>query len=50
MSQALFQEEQQKQVEEHLIAAAELARAGGITLEQIVDMLTILYTEGNHES
>ncbi|MEK3835509.1 GntR family transcriptional regulator [Paenibacillus sp. FSL M7-0896] len=50
VSQALFQEEQQKQVEEHLIAAAELARAGGITLEQIVDMLTILYTEGNHES
>ncbi|MEK3714861.1 MULTISPECIES: GntR family transcriptional regulator [unclassified Paenibacillus] len=50
VSQALFQEEQQKQVEEHLIAAAELARAGGIKLEKMVEMLTIYYKEGNHES
>lgn len=50
MSQALFQEEQQKQVEEHLITAAEIARASGIKLEKMVDMLTVFYTEGNHES
>ncbi|WP_339224746.1 GntR family transcriptional regulator [Paenibacillus sp. FSL H8-0332] len=50
VSQDQFQEEQQKQADQHLRQAAEIARAGGIKLEKMVEMLTIFYKEGNHES
>ncbi|NQX44021.1 GntR family transcriptional regulator [Paenibacillus tritici] len=50
VSRDVFQEEQQKQADEHLRQAAEIAHAGGIKLEKMVEMLTIFYKEGNHES
>ncbi|MEK4852522.1 GntR family transcriptional regulator [Paenibacillus sp. FSL H7-0756] len=50
VNQDVFQEEQLKKVDEHLMKAAEIARASGIKLETMVDMLTIFYKEGNHES
>lgn len=46
----MFQEEQLKKVEEHLMKAAEIAHTSGIKLEKIVDMLTVFYTEGKNES
>ena len=42
-----FQEEQQRRAEEHLSAAAEIARTGGIPLEQLIRALTIFYEEEN---
>lgn len=50
VNQDVFQEEQLKKVDEHLMKAAEIARASGIKLETMVDMLTIFYKEENHES
>lgn len=41
----LFQEEQQKKIEEHLTIAAEIARTSGIKLEKMVEMLTVFYAE-----
>lgn len=41
-----IQEEQQKRVEEHLIAAAELARTSGISLDKITELLKLFYEEG----
>lgn len=41
-----IQEEQQKQVEEHLIIAADIARTNGIALIKIMDLLKIFYEEG----
>lgn len=41
-----YQEEQQKQAEEHLQKAAEIARSSGITLGKMVELLTMFYQEG----
>ena len=41
-----IQEEQQKRVEEHLVAAAELARTSGISLDKITELLKLFYGEG----
>ncbi len=41
-----IQEEQQKRVEEHLMAAADIARTNGIGLEKIAGLLKIFYEEG----
>ena len=38
-------EEQQRKAEEHLLAAAEIARVSGISLESLVQALTIFYRE-----
>lgn len=40
-------EELQRRAEEHLSAAAEIARTGGIPLEQLIRALTIFYEEEN---
>ena len=40
-----YQEEQQRRAEEHLQAAADIARASGIPLETLVDVLTLFYKE-----
>ena len=41
-----YQEEQQRRAEEHLQAAADIARASGISLQTLVDVLTLFYQEG----
>ncbi|OUN74454.1 GntR family transcriptional regulator [Faecalibacterium sp. An58] len=41
-----YQEEQQRRAEEHLQAAADIARASGIALQTLVDVLTLFYQEG----
>ncbi|WP_438495582.1 GntR family transcriptional regulator [Paenibacillus sp. IHBB 3054] len=41
----VFQEEQQKKIEEHLTIAAEIARTSGIKLEKMVEILTVFYAE-----
>lgn len=38
-----FQEEQQRQAEEHLQQAADIARASGIPLSKIIELLTMFY-------
>lgn len=38
-----FQEEQQRQAEEHLQAAADIARTSGISLEKMTELLTMFY-------
>lgn len=40
-----IQEEQQKKIEEHLAAAAETARINGISLEKLLELITIFYRE-----
>ena len=40
-----FQEEQQRRAEEHLQAAADIARSSGIPLSKILELLTIFYQE-----
>lgn len=40
-----YQEEQQRQAEEHLQEAAEIARSSGIPLSKLVELLTIFYQE-----
>lgn len=40
-----IQEERQRQAEEHLQAAVEIARTSGITLEKLKELLTIFYEE-----
>ena len=40
-----YQEEQQRQAEEHLQAAADIARSSGIPLETLVNVLTLFYQE-----
>lgn len=42
-NRALYQEEQQRRAETHLLAAAEIARSSGIPLENLVSVLTIFY-------
>ena len=41
----LVREEKQKQVEEHLSQAVETARTYGISLEELTEVLTMLYGE-----
>lgn len=40
-----YQEEQQRQAEAHLEAAVEIARTSGISLEKLIELLTIFYKE-----
>ena len=40
-----FQEEQQRKAEEHLQEAADIARTSGISLEKLVELLTLFYQE-----
>lgn len=40
-----LQEEQQRKVEEHLQAAVELARMNGISLDKLIDVLSLFYME-----
>lgn len=44
-NQDFYLEEQQKKIEECFIEAIEIARASGINLEKLVDLLSILYQE-----
>ena len=41
-----YQEEQQRQAEAHLQAAADIARTSGIPLETLIQVLTLFYQEG----
>ena len=41
----IYREEQQRKAEEYLLAAAEIARVSGISLESLVQALTIFYRE-----
>lgn len=41
-----YQEEQQRQAEEHLQQAADIARTSGIPLSKMVELLTMFYQEG----
>lgn len=41
----IIQEERQRQAEEHLQAAAEIARTSNIPLEKLKELLTIFYEE-----
>lgn len=40
-----FQEEQQRRAEEHLLQAAEIGRASGISLEKLKELLAMFYNE-----
>lgn len=40
-----YQEEQQRQAEEHLQQAADIARTSGIPLKKMVELLTMFYQE-----
>ena len=42
-NQSFYQEEQQRQAEEYLLKAAEIARSAGIPLHKLVEVLTIFY-------
>lgn len=44
-NEQFYQEEQQRQAEEHLEKAADIARAGGITLDKMIELLTMFYQE-----
>jgi len=44
-NQDFYLEEQQKKIEEHFLKAIEIARISGITIEKLVDLLTLLYQE-----
>ena len=40
-----YQEEQQRLAEEHLQEAADIGRTSGITLEKLIELLTMFYQE-----
>lgn len=40
-----YQEEQQRQAEEHLQAAADIGRTSGIPLDKLIELLSIFYQE-----
>ena len=44
-NQDFYLEEQQKKIEEHFSEAIEIARTSGISLNKLVDLLTLLYEE-----
>ncbi|XID93380.1 GntR family transcriptional regulator [Paenibacillaceae bacterium WGS1546] len=46
-NQDFYLEEQQKKIEEHFTKAIETARASGIKLESLIELLTLLYEEEN---
>ena len=41
-----YQEEQQRQAQEHLLRAADIGRTSGIPLETLLKILTMFYQEG----
>ena len=45
LNKDFYQEEQQRQAEEHLEQAAEIGRTGGIPLEKLIELLTMFYQE-----
>lgn len=40
-----YQEEQQRKMEEHLEQVSEIARTSGISLDKIIELITIFYNE-----
>lgn len=44
-SKDFYQEERQRQTEEHLQRAAEIARTSNISLEKLIELLTMFYQE-----
>ena len=40
-----IQEEQQRKAESHLQEAAEIGRTSGISLDKLIELLTLFYTE-----
>ena len=45
LNKDFMQEEQQRKAEEHLQAAADIGRAIGISLEKLLELLTLFYQE-----
>lgn len=45
LNKDFMQEEQQRKAEEHLRAAADIGRANGISLEKLLELLTLFYQE-----
>ena len=45
LNKDFMQEEQQRKAEEHLQAAADNGRANGISLEKLLELLTLFYQE-----
>lgn len=45
LNKDFMQEEQQRRAEEHLQAAADIGRANGISLEKLLELLTLFYQE-----
>lgn len=43
LNKDFFQEEQQRQAEEHLQQAADIARMSGIPLSKMIELLTMFY-------
>lgn len=46
LNKDFIQEEKQRQIEEHLQKAADIARSSGIPLEKLQELLAIFYKEG----
>lgn len=44
-NQDFYLEEQQKKIEERFTEAIEIARTSGITIDKLIDLLTLLYEE-----
>lgn len=42
-----YQEERQRQAEEHLLKATEIAKTSHISLEKLIELLTMFYEEEN---
>ena len=45
LNKDFMQEEQQRKAEEHLQATADIGRANGISLEKLLELLTLFYQE-----
>ena len=45
LNKDFMQEEQQRKAEDHLQAAADIGRANGISLEKLLELLTLFYQE-----
>lgn len=45
LNKDFMQEEQQRKAEEHLQEAADIGRANGISLEKLLELLTLFYQE-----
>lgn len=46
LNKDFIQEEKQRQAEEHLQQAADIARSGGIALDKLQELLAMFYKEG----